>query len=182
MIWEDQGIAIGIHTNGGCSTGGGSNAGTALSNQALQTALANPVGLASLGSFGGPFTDVGGGLGLGSIDAPILTGAGEMTPGSEFRLTTAVFENISPAIGLVVFGSTQVDTPFAGGLLVPDPQVVLDGGLFTFMNGYGLQALELNWPTGVASGTELFIQTWMLSPNLANESLLASNGLRVLVP
>ncbi len=182
VIWEDQGVAIGIHTNGGCTSSGGSNSGTGLANPGLQQALANPVGLASLGSFGGAFTDLGGGLGQGSIDAPLLTGAGDLTPGSEFRLTTAVFESLPAAIGLIVFGATQVDMPFAGGLLVPDPQVVLTGDLFTFTNGYGLQALELVWPTGLASGTELFVQTWIVSPNLVNESLLGSNGLRVVAP
>ena len=44
VIWDNVDKAIGIHTNGGCSTsGGGSNNGTPISSGSLQTALANPL-------------------------------------------------------------------------------------------------------------------------------------------
>ncbi len=45
VIHEQSGSAIGIHTNGGCSVGGGSNSGTARSNSGLQSALNNPQGV-----------------------------------------------------------------------------------------------------------------------------------------
>jgi V8-like Glu-specific endopeptidase len=44
---EPSGLAIGIHTHAGCSSGG--NQGTALSHPALQTALSNPQGICALG-------------------------------------------------------------------------------------------------------------------------------------
>ncbi|QOJ00133.1 MAG: SMP-30/gluconolactonase/LRE family protein [Phycisphaeraceae bacterium] len=46
---ENTGQAIGIHTNGGCSSTGGSNAGCSLDNAGLRNALANPRGICSPG-------------------------------------------------------------------------------------------------------------------------------------
>ena len=45
VINEDTGQAIGIHTHGGCSKGGGSNLGTGSNHAGLQSALANPLGV-----------------------------------------------------------------------------------------------------------------------------------------
>ena len=45
MLNEDAGEAIGIHTNGGCYDGGGSNSGTSVDNTDLMDALANPIGV-----------------------------------------------------------------------------------------------------------------------------------------
>lgn len=45
ILDENNQIAIGIHTNAGCSSGGGSNQGTSLFNNDLQNALANPQGI-----------------------------------------------------------------------------------------------------------------------------------------
>lgn len=45
VIWEQQNVAIGVHTNAGCSTGGGgSNTGTPITANALQAALNDPMG------------------------------------------------------------------------------------------------------------------------------------------
>ncbi len=45
VLVEGTNEAIGIHTNAGCSAGGGSNSGTSLANAAALNALANPVGV-----------------------------------------------------------------------------------------------------------------------------------------
>jgi hypothetical protein len=45
VINEDDGLAIGIHTHGGCTSGGGANNGTAIEHPGLQDALANPQGV-----------------------------------------------------------------------------------------------------------------------------------------
>ena len=47
VIDDTSGQAIGVHTHGGCSSSGGSNAGTAITAPALQAALANPSGICS---------------------------------------------------------------------------------------------------------------------------------------
>ncbi|MFN0149302.1 MAG: trypsin-like peptidase domain-containing protein [bacterium] len=43
ILWEANGLAIGVHTNGGCF-GGGSNGGTSFEVDALETALRNLTG------------------------------------------------------------------------------------------------------------------------------------------
>lgn len=45
VLDENTQLAIGIHTNAGCSSGGGSNQGTSLFNADLQNALDNPMGI-----------------------------------------------------------------------------------------------------------------------------------------
>ncbi|MEM9663064.1 MAG: GC-type dockerin domain-anchored protein [Planctomycetota bacterium] len=45
VLDDDTGLAIGIHTHGGCSTSGGENHGTWGGHPALQNALANPTGV-----------------------------------------------------------------------------------------------------------------------------------------
>jgi len=45
VIYEETGEAIGIHTHGGCSVGGGENSGTGANHPGLQDALANPQGV-----------------------------------------------------------------------------------------------------------------------------------------
>lgn len=42
---DTDGTAIGIHTHGGCDSGGGANSGTAIHHSGLQNALANPKGV-----------------------------------------------------------------------------------------------------------------------------------------
>lgn len=46
------GLAIGIHTHAGCSSGGGSNQGTNIGRAELRTALNNPLGVCSFGLIG----------------------------------------------------------------------------------------------------------------------------------
>ncbi len=45
IVDEGTGLAIGIHTNGGCGSTGGSNSGTGVNNPGLQAAMANPLGV-----------------------------------------------------------------------------------------------------------------------------------------
>lgn len=49
VIDESTGLAIAIHTHGGCSSTGGSNIGTAVQNPGLQGALAAPLGICASG-------------------------------------------------------------------------------------------------------------------------------------
>ena len=49
VLNETTGFAIGIHTNGGCSSGGGTNSGCSLDNASLRAALASPRGICSPG-------------------------------------------------------------------------------------------------------------------------------------
>lgn len=47
IIRQSDGVAIGVHTNGGCTPGGGSNFGMTLANAELLAAIANPLGVAA---------------------------------------------------------------------------------------------------------------------------------------
>lgn len=49
VIWEEMGAAIGIHTHGGCTAGGGNNSGTSLTSAGLQAFLSSPEGICSAG-------------------------------------------------------------------------------------------------------------------------------------
>ncbi len=44
VIWEAQNVAIGVHTNGGCTTGGGTNAATSFEVDALENAINGMLG------------------------------------------------------------------------------------------------------------------------------------------
>ncbi len=45
VLNDDNNTAIGIHTHGGCTAGGGANNGTSLNNSGLLNALSNPIGI-----------------------------------------------------------------------------------------------------------------------------------------
>jgi V8-like Glu-specific endopeptidase len=45
ILDDSSGLLIGIHANGGCSSTGGYNYGTLISNTALQHAVRNPLGV-----------------------------------------------------------------------------------------------------------------------------------------
>jgi hypothetical protein len=84
VISEITGNAIGIHTHGGCSSTGGSNAGTGANHAALQAALADPRGVCACP---GPEFSFPGGLpstiapnGGGSIEVQIVPSSGGVTP------------------------------------------------------------------------------------------------------
>jgi hypothetical protein len=50
VVDDTSGLAIGIHTHGGCQTNGsGNNSGTAINHSGLQNALANPRGVCQVG-------------------------------------------------------------------------------------------------------------------------------------
>ena len=59
VIWEETGLAVAIHTNGGCGQTGGANSGTSVTLPSLQAALANPMGLCRSGfALAGPLPRV----------------------------------------------------------------------------------------------------------------------------
>lgn len=54
VIWEQTNQAIGIHTHGGCTSGGGNNWGTGANHNSLQAAINSPNGVCGCGGPGGP--------------------------------------------------------------------------------------------------------------------------------
>jgi len=97
VLWEEQGTAIGIHTNAGCSATNG-NTGTAINNAGLQAALADPQGVCQ-------------------ASIQILSALPE-------RLASGVSHPIDLSItGLVQPGSAQLNVRYDGGAFLQVPLV-----------------------------------------------------------
>ncbi|NUL82062.1 MAG: hypothetical protein HUU60_04970 [Armatimonadetes bacterium] len=69
VVTEADGLAIGVHTHGGCTTTGGSNSGTAVQHSGLQSYLANPRGICS------PIGDVSGNGCVDDTDLALILAA-----------------------------------------------------------------------------------------------------------
>ena len=173
VIWEQTGKAIGIHTNGGCSTGGsGSNSGTSIDLGALQFALAHPTG-SCVGSCGA-FTNLGGGL-AGVQGVPLLVGSGALLPNSAVTLTLSQADFFAPAT--LVVGLSALQAPFKGGVMVPRPDILISG----LMTAFGFETFPFTWPAGVPSGFQTWYQFWM--PDSAGvQGFSASNAILATAP
>jgi formylglycine-generating enzyme required for sulfatase activity len=71
IIRESDGAAIGIHTNGGCTAGGGANFGMTFANASLLQAIANPQGIAAVT----PPSDLNGDGQVDAIDVALMLGS-----------------------------------------------------------------------------------------------------------
>jgi hypothetical protein len=117
------------------------------------------------------FRDAGFGL-PGAKGLPLLAGVGPLTPGRSFTLGVERARGGAPLA--LVFGSTRVDLPFAGGSLVPLPEVVIPLATDTD----GKVSLDLPWPADLGPGTTYFVQGWVLDA-AGPQGLAATNGLQV---
>ena len=189
VIWEEQGTAVGIHTHGGCSTSGsGMNSGTHIIHPGLQAALATPKGVCRVGggAMGGVFADLGNGLAAAPFTAaPELTGCGTLNDNSVLRLNLSV-ENVDGAtlMSTLVIGLSQIDAPFKGGVMVPNPDVLLTGLTFVVPLSPldATHQLTTIYPTGVPSGASIFAQHWVQVTGVGSPFLIASNGLAITKP
>ncbi|HZJ70885.1 MAG TPA: hypothetical protein VFF36_08135, partial [Planctomycetota bacterium] len=68
--------------------------------------------------------------------------------------------------------------PFKGGILVPSPAVIVSGLL---TDGQGRLVLQGSWPSGVPSGSQLWIQGFVVDAG-APAGLSASNAVRARTP
>ncbi len=101
-----------------------------------------------------PWVTVGGGT-QNLAEAPRLYVSGPLTPAS--TVTLAVGGAPASAAAFVVLGTSVVDAPFKGGLLVPAPTVVVEG-LTT--SALGTLAASGTWPAGAPSGFDVALQVW----------------------
>jgi len=123
---------------------------------------------------GGPLLDLGHGL-AGAEGTPGMLGVGAFI-GSDavaFNLWHAAY---GPA--QLVAGSTEIFAPFAGGVLVPSPDVILGPVPIT---GNGTAQLTGHWPPGVPAGTSLTFQ-WWTPDSTAVHGKAASTAVRVTAP
>ena len=105
----------------------------------------------------------------GSAGVPVLTGTGALVGGSNTSLLLTSAKPSSPV--WLVLGLSEVNVPFKGGTLVPDPLLVLD----SFTNASGAAPLTFAMPVGLPTGVDIIFQYWI--PDAAGVyGFAASNG------
>lgn len=122
-----------------------------------------------------PWTDLGGAV-TGSAGAPALAGSGSLCSGESGELNLAGAAPRSSAV--LVIGTSALSLPVLDGLLVPTPELILPA---IGVDAAGAASAEFVWPAAQPSGTELWLQYWIVDP-LAPAGLAASNGLRAAAP
>lgn len=118
--------------------------------------------------------DLGHSHGLLGPDVPLLHGAGDLGAGSQAQLTLDATWNPGPA--WLVVGFDRADLPLSGGLLVPNPDLVLliPQAFFGFETWAGV-------PDGVPAGTQFHAQAWLPDAWEAG-GWLATNAVRGTTP
>ncbi len=106
----------------------------------------------------GPWSDLGSGL-AGAHGVPTLSGSGALVGDEVISLSlTAALEN---STAVLVSGLSALNAPFKGGTLVP----ALDQLFFGLPTGpVGTLVIGGAFPTGLPSGTELYLQYWISDP------------------
>jgi len=117
-----------------------------------------------------PWTDLGFAK-PGSNGTPALSGLGPLTAASPNQIDLVSAQPSSTAT--LIVGFSQLGAPFKGGVLVPNPQLVIT--LTTSPSG--TLTLPFIWPSNVPAGLPLYFQIWISDPG-ASLGLSASNGLR----
>jgi hypothetical protein len=138
------------------------------------TATATEVTSGNTSEFGpcvqaGPWADLGKAK-PGSTGTPKLAGSGPLTPGSSNALQLSGAAPNSTAT--LIVGLSEIDLPFRGGVLVPQPQFVLPQRA----DPTGSLLLPFTWPAGGASGLTIFLQFW-IGDTVSSFGVSASNGL-----
>ena len=182
VIVEGTGVAVGIHTNAGCTTSGGANNGTSYNQTLLQTAIANPQGVCKSMAFQFPnglpanFSAAGGDEIVATLTSPVGATApatARMIWKYEGAATT------SSVSGVLVSGTTyKFTTPaFTCGARVLfgfSARMGATGGLCTWPTAWPQQWLAAN-----ASTTNLVLWSDTFENNLGwtTSSAGATSGL-----
>jgi hypothetical protein len=112
----------------------------------------------------------------GTTGVPSLVGQGPLTGGSPLSLTLG--NAVPSSDATLVVGTTPLEAPFKGGVLVPAPLLLLLG-LPT--GSQGDLALNGTWPYGLPSGFSTWYQMW-IADAAGPAGFSASNGLRATTP
>lgn len=127
--------------------------------------------------FGGPpsspwETLSGTGLAGTGGQTPLLAGTGALTPGSagQFDLSNALGSTTST----FVIGIAALNAPFKGGIMVPDPLLMIFG--LTTSPAGGI-SLPFTWPAGIPAGLAMYFQHWLVDAG-GPLGYSASNGLK----
>ena len=121
------------------------------------------------------WSKLGGGV-AGATGTPDLAGTGSMAAGSLVSLSLSGAKPGAQTTLLV--GLSALNAPFKGGVLVPNPDLIISGLL---TDGAGALLLSSTWPAGLPSGFSTWYQHW-ISDAAAPKGLAASNGLKGTTP
>lgn len=120
------------------------------------------------------FTDLGFAL-AGTRGDPTLEGIGTLEP---LSTTTAVIGNgRAGASAYLILGLHRLDLPFAGGTLVPAPDVLLP----CVLDAGGGHVFQDTWPDNAVTGDEYWFQGWIFDP-MGPKKFAATNALVAVVP
>jgi hypothetical protein len=112
------------------------------------------------------------GLGLaGSDGVPYFAGAGPFSANSSNQFV--LIQANPSSLATLVIGMSEIDAPFKGGTMVPQPyqMVVLT------TNAAGNLIFPFTMPAGIPAGVSLYFQFWISDP-AAVAGFAASNGLK----
>lgn len=123
----------------------------------------------------GTFTDLGSAL-AGTNGEPSLTGAGTLNGGDPVTFTlSGALENTTASL---VIGIAELNAPLKGGVLVPQPFVIVNG---LPVDATGSLVLGSTWPAGFPSAFSTYYQYWIVDAG-GPKNLSASNGLEATTP
>jgi hypothetical protein len=123
---------------------------------------------------GSPFTDLGQSL-AGTEGAPIQLAYGSLLPGTTY--TFELYGALPGSTAFGVVGLSELNAPFKGGVLVPNP----DGLLPIPVPASGQFGVGGLWPNGIAPGFSFWVQWWFDDP-AAVKGKAASNAVRAVAP
>jgi hypothetical protein len=126
----------------------------------------------------GAFVNIGPSGIPGQFGEPVLTGSGDLTPGSQAGFNITCSGAVPFTLGSVFFGTVNNPTPFFGGTFYPIPFV--QNLLFPF-NGVGTFSANTVMAASFPSGQFIAMQFFFSDP-LAPQGVSGSNGLRLDVP
>jgi hypothetical protein len=126
---------------------------------------------------GPAFTTRGQGLG-GLTGTPVIVGVGDLAPSSNVKVILADAAKNSTAF--IVVGAAELNLPFKGGVLGPDPNPPgFFVGLQTDNDGFTL--VDTTWPAGFPPGVPIWMQWWIQDPTGPN-GFTATETLKGITP
>ena len=113
-----------------------------------------------------------------------MTACGTLEADTEVTITLETTTVLGANVVATIFiGFSEINAPFLGGTLVPAPDIMIAGiPMDTSQGPVSLLPLKATWPSGVPSGTQVFLQSWVTVDWVLGGGLLASNGLSLTAP
>jgi hypothetical protein len=111
----------------------------------------------------------------GTHGVPLIAVLGPLVPGTPLRFELNEARRYAPC--WLFLGLTELLAPFKGGVLVPNPVMVVPQST----DGFGFKSFGGTWPAGVPTGSTLYAQWWVMDQN-AIQGLSATAAAKGVVP